>query len=384
MNTSAPIRPTNAPRTADPSRQIKTNKKKRRMRPSTVIARVLIVFAVTLLLIVIALYGVMLILTHGPSESAKRLFVMSVKETSAGGFLADMCLSRDEIDSILAEKAAAVDRMQNAELNTDLITIGGDKKDGDAAPDGDADNTDSSDTSPAAEVVAQGDGIRVEKVGGGTYNGVMMIVDDPHRVFVGIPDAYGENEKGLSLKRLIEKYGAIGGTNAGGFDDPGGMGNGGIPKGAVIKDGELKFGSMNGSYSMVGIDDGGILHVGNMSPRAALDAGVRDAVCFGPALIINGTPCNANGSLSGGFNPRTAIGQRSDGAVLMLVINGRSIGSLGATLDDLVSVMLDYGAVNASNLDGGASSLMMYDGETMNNSAYVYGERVLPNAILVK
>lgn len=90
-----------------------TTKKKRRLRPSTVIARVLIVFAVTLLLIVIALYGVMLILTHGPSESAKRLFVMSVKETSAGGFLADMCLSRDEVDAILAEKAAAVDRMQN-------------------------------------------------------------------------------------------------------------------------------------------------------------------------------------------------------------------------------------------------------------------------------
>lgn len=294
-----------------------TTKKKRRLRPSTVIARVLIVFAVTLLLIVIALYGVMLILTHGPSESAKRLFVMSVKETSAGGFLADMCLSRDEVDAILAEKAAAVDRMQNTEQNTDLITI-------------------------------------------------------------------GEDKKGLSLKRLIEKYGAIGGTNAGGFADPGGMGNGGVPKGAVIKDGELKYGSMNGSYSMVGIDGDGILHVGNMSPKSALDAGVRDAVSFGPALIINGTPCNSGGSLSGGFNPRTAIGQRSDGAMLMLVINGRSIGSLGATLDDLVSVMLDYGAVNASNLDGGASSLMMYDGGTMNNSAYVYGERVLPNAILVK
>lgn len=385
MNKTAPIRPTDMPQNRLMSRQ--TTKKKRRLRPSTVIARVLIVFAVTLLLIVIALYGVMLILTHGPSESAKRLFVMSVKETSAGGFLADMCLSRDEVDAILAEKAAAVDRMQNTEQNTDLITIGGDKNDDKTPSDGSSDNsTDGSNTdnTSTAEIVAQGDGIRVERVSGGTYNGVMMIVDDPKRVFVGIPDAYGEDKKGLSLKRLIEKYGAIGGTNAGGFADPGGKGNGGGPKGAVIKDGELKYGSMNGSYSMVGIDGDGILHVGTMSPKSALDAGVRDAVSFGPALIINGTPCNSGGSLSGGFNPRTAIGQRSDGAMLMLVINGRSIGSLGATLDDLVSVMLDYGAVNASNLDGGASSLMMYDGGTMNNSAYVYGERVLPNAILVK
>ena len=145
-----------------------------------------------------------------------------------------------------------------------------------------------------------------------------------------------------------------------------------------------KWGEDMFTFRIPGIDGDGILHVGTMSPKSALDAGVRDAVSFGPALIINGTPCNSGGSLSGGFNPRTAIGQRSDGAMLMLVINGRSIGSLGATLDDLVSVMLDYGAVNASNLDGGASSLMMYDGGTMNNSAYVYGERVLPNAILVK
>ena len=65
-------------------------------------------------------------------------------------------------------------------------------------------------------------------------------------------------------------------------------------------------------------------------------------------------------------------------------MNGRSIGSLGATLDDLVDIMMSNDAVNASNLDGGASSLMMYDGETMNNSAYVYGERILPNAILVR
>ena len=134
-----------------------TTKKKRRLRPSTVIARVLIVFAVTLLLIVIALYGVMLILTHGPSESAKRLFVMSVKETSAGGFLADMCLSRDEVDAILAEKAAAVDRMQNTEQNTDLITIGGDKNDDKTPSDGSSDNsTDGSNTdnTSTAEIVA--------------------------------------------------------------------------------------------------------------------------------------------------------------------------------------------------------------------------------------
>ena len=61
-----------------------------------------------------------------------------------------------------------------------------------------------------------------------------------------------------------------------------------------------------------------------------------------------------------GVNPRTGIGQRSDGAILMLVIDGRQVSSLGATFADMTDIFLSYGAVNACNLDGGSSSVMMY------------------------
>ena len=60
------------------------------------------------------------------------------------------------------------------------------------------------------------DGIEIKEIKGDTYNGVMMIVHDPKRVFIGVPDKYGDDAAGLSLKSLIEKYGACGGTNAGG------------------------------------------------------------------------------------------------------------------------------------------------------------------------
>ena len=86
----------------------------------------------------------------------------------------------------------------------------------------------------------------------------------------------------------------------------------------------------------------------------------------------------------GGLNPRTAIGQRADGAVLLLVIDGRQSHSLGATYKDCQQVMLDYGAVNAANLDGGSSTLMIYEGEHVNMCATLYGSRDMPTSFLVK
>ncbi len=372
---------------------------------SVILIRIGITVAVTLILLVIALYGVMLILTRGPSQTTKKLFVMTVKETSAGGFLAHMCLPSDEIDKIMSQKLSATEQTGDNITDKNLILLpSNDSSTGKAGisdetdengisgePDADgtgiagtADGENDEVVLPANKTSDMNDGIDIKEIKGDTYNGVMMIIHDPKRVFIGVPDKYGDDAAGLSLKSLIAKYGACGGTNAGGFIDIGGMGNGGKPLGPVIKDGEVIWGDAEKNYSMIGFDSDGILHVGTMNCNSAIAAGVKEAVFFGPALIINGTPCNSAGILSGGLNPRTAIGQRRDGAVLLLVVNGRSIGSLGATLDDLVDIMMSNDAVNASNLDGGASSLMMYDGETMNNSAYVYGERILPNAILVR
>ncbi len=121
-----------------------------------------------------------------------------------------------------------------------------------------------------------------------------------------------------------------------------------------------------------------------MTAQHALDIGVRYAASYGPALVVNGKSAGGSYALGGGLNPRTAIGQRADGAMMLLVINGRALDSLGATLDDLVDIFLEYGAVNATNLDGGSSSIMIMNDEYLTSSAYIFGERVVATAILVK
>ena len=99
------------------------------------------------------------------------------------------------------------------------------------------------------------------------------------------------------------------------------------------------------------------------------------------SLIINGEIQRQN--LGGGVNPRTALGQRDDGALLLLVLDGRSINTLGATMEDVVNIMLEYGAVNAGNLDGGSSTLMWFNGEYINNCASVIGIRPVPSTFVV-
>ena len=151
----------------------------------------------------------------------------------------------------------------------------------------------------------------------------------------------------------------------------------------VISQGEMKWGVRGASYDVIGFDDNNILHVGTMTGQQAIDAGIRDAVCFGPMLIVNGKPLNEEKDLGGGLNPRSAIGQTEDGTVLILVIDGRQPGSLGATYDDLISVMLQHGAVNAANLDGGSSSQMIYDGDLVTVCSSLNGPRKMPSCWLV-
>lgn len=341
--------------------------------------RCLIILGITLVILVAAIYFAMFTLVNGPSPTVGKLFVLSLKETSAGGFIADWYMSEEEISALQAEKAEE----EASEINTALIKL----PDSDTSPDYEY-NISGEDNAPetgnAEEKNERLEGIEIHEVSGGTYNGKMMVIKDPKRVFVGVPDRYGEGASGLSLSKMIEKYDAVGGTNAGGFIDPNGSGTGGIPEGIVICEGELLWGDLGQTYSLSGLDENGILYVGKMTGAKAMELGLKYAVSYGPALIINGEPCNAKRSLGGGINPRTAIGQRADGAILLLVVNGRQIDSLGATLDDLIEVMLSFGAVNAGNLDGGSSSLMKLDGEYLNTSSYILGgERILASTILV-
>ncbi len=357
--------------------------------------------AVTVIVaLLIAAYSVMFVLAKGPSPTASTLFVRSVMETSAAKFLARIYFTEAEINEILS---AGTGDDQITDPSLIQIPSGKDTTadtEPDTEPDPNTDyttsnkDTDSITTDSSAPITSDtdndqptDDGVEVIKIQGDTYNGTLLIVHDPSRVVLGTLPAYGAGYSGKTLRKFIEDYGAVGGINAGGFEDDGGKGTGAVPDGIVIRDGKIIWGDVSTKYKCVmGFDKNHVLHVGNMTGQQALDEGIVDGLNFslGPVLVINGVPQNSKRSLGGGLNPRTAIGQRADGAVLMLAINGRQADSLGATYDDLVSIMLGYGAVNAANLDGGSSTLMVYNGETMNQSAYFFGERKLPNVFLVE
>ena len=314
------------------------------------------ILLVTVVMILLLAYSVVGVIMLGPSKEASRLLVTTLMETSAAKFVPRLYMSEKKIESIISRSEEAID----LEVDSALIDLPSD--------DSEINN-----------------GIEIIDIKGGTYNGKMMVIADPTRVFVGVPEhGFGEDKSGMTVHEMINHYGAVGGTNAGGFYDPNGNGTGGIPAGIVIYDGKMLWGLKDSYYSIAGIDKDGLLHVGKMTGASAIEKEIMYAASYGPALIVNGKPQNEYADLGGGLNPRTAIGQRADGAILLLVINGRSVDSLGATYDDLVEVFLEYGAVNATNLDGGSSSLMIYNGKNITSSAYVYGERVVATSILVK
>ena len=334
------------------------------------ILRILAVLFTTILLLFLAVVGVVWVVLRGPSPAAQELLTRSLKETSAIGFIPDLFLSSQRIDEIMSEDEELPEQEQT---DTSLVTITATHREtshGNDSTTGEPDSTDA------------GDGIEFIGITGANYRGILMVVKDPFRAFVGTPDKYGD--AGLTLEQMIEKYDALAGINGGGFYDPGGGGNGGTPDGIVITNGELIWGNRGTQSNVIGIDIDGILHVGWMSAQDALDQKIQWACSFGPSLIVNGEAQSNSAITSSGVNPRTAIGQRADGAILLLVVDGRQITSLGATYEDLISIFLEHGAINAANLDGGSSSSMIYQGEAMNINASVIGTRPLPTAFLVR
>ncbi len=315
-----------------------------------------IIFFTLLLLICILFFGATTVISYGPSVAAKNLFVTSVMETSAAKFLARMYFEEEEIQAILdSNSIVELDEI----TDTSLITI----------PD-DIDNSD-------------GEGLIIEEIDGSTYSGKMFIVKDPSRVFVGTStDNFSPSIRGLRVDEIIDRYDAIAGTNAGMFEDVGGVGDGSMPLGIVISNGKHMFGGLNYTYDIIGFDEDDKLVLGKMTAQEALDRNIRDAVSFGPNLIVNGEVLEVKG-MGSGLNPRTAIGQTADGTVLLLTIDGRQSSSLGASMSDLIEIMLDYGAINAANLDGGSSTVMYYEGELINVCASLYGSRDLPTAIVI-
>lgn len=354
--------------------------------------RVFAMLLTTVFMAFVGIYGALWIFCHGPSVAARDLFVSTILETGAMKFLAGWYFDKNEILEITSNNSMGV---SDSDVDLDLIKIpsGGEGTDKDTA---------------GMETTYQDNfdenGIEIIKITGRSYMGKIMIVKDPSKVRVATiyPWSSSSQEKGgLTLDKLVSESGAIAGINGGEYYSSGNWG--GRPKGLVVCNGEIQYNKPERGDVMVGMNTDNILvvkDIGGLSvsqvEKLVEENHIRDAVSFKDIddgdtnhftkLIINGEARAISGNGSGA-NPRTVIGQREDGAILMFVTDGRGHeGHIGATAADIIGIMQEYGAVNAANLDGGSSSSMYYNGAFEMNSVTLYystSSWKLPTAFVV-
>ncbi len=313
-----------------------------------IIRRFFLLLFTVIVLAVVALVLVMNLVFNGPSPAARDVLTMSLIEASATKWVPALFIG----DETVAQIRASVNAELTDELtNTSKVVI---KKH----------NAITSDSNEWANFP---DGIRIESYAGDTYNAHIMIIRDPSQVYMATStEKFSTSIPGKRINQAIQDEGAIAAINAGAFFDDGTTSStvGSYPLGLVMSKGNCVWesGKQPGLEGFAGFTEDDILVVSknNLSKSQAAELKIRDGCCFGPALIINGEVNMEAYNNNSGFNPRTAIGQREDGAVIFVCIDGRQAGSLGGTYADIIDIMVEYKAVNACNMDGGSSSVMMY------------------------
>lgn len=210
------------------------------------------------------------------------------------------------------------------------------------------------------------DDYKIIEISGKGYSGYLAVIYDPSRIKTVYTKKLGTS--GQYLKQMAKDNDALIAINGGGFENPNFNSNGSDPLGITFSGGKLITSkTWNGSGGLIGFTEDNKLVLGKMTVKQAQEMKVRDGVTFGPFLIINGKKSTILGNGGWGTAPRTAIGQRKDGIVLFLVIDGRTVTKPGANMNDLIEIMENYGAYNAANLDGGTSSAMVVNGDIIND-----------------
>ncbi len=296
---------------------------------------------------------------YGPFENVRNTLVTTAMTTLSHQWIAELFLSKETINKILKEQAVT-NLSQKKDAETEVIVSNKNDKT-----------------------------IERFEVNSNKFTGYVLIINDSTRVKVGYSEKL--EIEGQTTSEIAENNGAIAAINGGGFTDEatGSLwtGTGAKPTGIIMSNGEIKYNDLSSDdeqREVVGITEDGVLLVGSYSLNELIQHKAKEAVSFGPALIVDGQKAITNGDGGWGIAPRTAIGQRKDGAIILLVIDGRQTNSIGATLKEAQDVLYEYGAYNASNLDGGSSSTMYYKGEVINSPSDSLGERAVPSAIYVE
>ncbi len=366
-----------------------------------VIGYIFAVLGTFLAVLFLTVYLLGSMICKGASQSARKMFVSTILETGQLKFLASWYLTSDEINSIvegnsmekfdgevdeslISIKKTNPDESSTGQTSSEIVREEFTEFDAGSIAGRTDTGTASYDSMPGEDL---GNGIRKVKIAGRTFAGTMLIIEDPSRV--KIECIYPWKDQGENLDVIVKQAGAVAGINGGIYVSS--NNSGGKPIGVVVSHGQILMNDPSATRGLVliGMNNDNILTIDNIDGMSKADVeqlvqdkGIRDACCFQEEasdknnhfvqLIINGQEREMNG-MGSGLNPRTVIGQRNDGAILMLVTDGRGTsGHLGASATDLIGIMKEYGAVNAANLDGGSSSSMYCNGEYLMTSVTFY------------
>ena len=227
---------------------------------------------------------------------------------------------------------------------------------------------------------------KVVDIKGNSWKGKMVVVYDPSKLKLVFSKKYGSS--GEYLSTMAKNNNALVAMNASGVYHPNHQNR---VTGVAILDGKVYATGkkINKGGGLIGFTKDNVLMLTKKSAKEAIEDGMDRAVQFGPFLIVNGKMSEFKGNGGWGIANRSAIGQRQDGIVLLIAIDGRSSKSAGISIKELAELFQKYKAYNASNLDGGGSSALYAvvngKGGLINNPVgYGYsGERYLPNAWMV-
>ena len=321
----------------------KKKNKKRKIKKIIIVIIILIILGISTLAF----------LLYGPYPGFREWLITTAMTTMSHQYLATWFYDDETIQEVLSRN-----KVQEINEITDTNTIV-------------VDNTDR--TEYANEYERQilekdpnNDDYKIIEIKGKGYSGYMAVIYDPSRIKTVYTKKLGTS--GQYLTTMAKDNDALIAINGGGFEDPNFNSNGAQPLGITFSGGKLITSkSYSGSGGLIGFTEDDKLVLGKMTVKQAQQMKIRDGVTFGPFLIVNGKSSTVLGNGGWGTAPRTVIGQRKDGIVLFLVIDGRTITRPGADMNDLIEIMQNYGAYNAANLDGGTSSAMVVNGEIIND-----------------
>ena len=335
------------------SRRERKNEKKENGTKYTAGQKVKIVFTHLFRLGIVGIIAV-LVLLYGPYNGFRDWLITTAMTTMTHQYFATWFYDDDVINSVL-DKNKVVET--NETTDTSLIKTNSHSS---------SKNYENEYEKQILERDSKNNDYKIINITGKGYSGYLVAVYDPSRIKTVVTAKLGRS--GQYLTTMAENNNALLAINGGGFNDPNFSSTGGSPLGITVTNGKyVTTDSYKGSGGLMGFTEDDKFVLGKMTVTEAKKMKIRDAVTFGPFLIVNGKSSEVLGNGGWGTAPRTAIGQRKDGIVLFLVIDGRTASKPGADMDDLIEIMERYGAYNAANLDGGTSSVLVVNNTIVND-----------------